>query len=203
MADYFIYTTATNIISGAYRNRSGTSVPTAGTGETRVQVAYAAPSMVGQTYDADGVFHEVPAYDVGEALRRVLFPAMDGWFGAFAETTKGNYPPAIITLGENELHWGLAGLHIRCNDPTITVANRISLIHSTAQGASDTTNVHEFLRTSVGLTASAGPISWVSQTDYTTRLPLANRVSIPGSVPAGVILRNEAWSYSIPAYAPA
>ncbi len=200
MADYFIYTTATKIISGAYRNRSGSTIPVAGTAETRVEVIYASPSMVGQTYNASGVFHEVPAYDVGEALRQVLLPAMDGWFGSFAAAARGNYPPAIITLGENELYWGLAGLYIRSNDPTITVAHRISLIHSTAQGASDTSDIHQFLRTSVGLTASTGPISWVSQTDYATRLPLANRVSIPGAVPAGVVLRDEAWTRSIPAY---
>ncbi len=197
MADYYIYDTATSIITVAYKNRS--TAPAAGTGETRVEVAYASPAMVGHTYHADGVFHKVEPVTVGLIARKVLQKAMRGWYGQF-HAHKDSYPPAIATLGKNELHWGHEGAYINVNDASIPDDKRISFMYATAQGASDTEDIHDFIHTSEGLTASTGPISWVNQTDYTTRLALADRVSISGAVPNTVVLLDDAWTYSIPAY---
>ncbi len=195
MAHYYIYTTATSIIKGAYRNRQ--TPPAAASGETRVEVAYASPSMVGHEYSAEGIHRKVPHFTPKGVATRFLLPAFREWY-AQLDRARHSYHPDIIKLGENQLYWGMAGNYLIASDKDIPAASRISHMLSMAQGAADTEDADGFFQKSATITAATGPISWVDQTDYATRLNMANVVTIAGTLPSGLVLLSDVWAGELP-----
>ncbi len=200
MADYYIYDSTSLIVAGAYRNRLTAPVPEAG--QTRVEVAYASPSMVGHVYHVDGIHHRVAGLTPEGVLRDIYIPAHRTWFGQLRDAAD-SYPQPVRDLGRNKLYWSMGGNYLVQNNAAIPLADRISHMLYSAQGAADTSNADQFFQKAETLVASTGPISWVDQSDYRTRLNLAAAVSIAGTLPSGLVLLNPSWGASIPAYNPA
>ncbi len=184
MADYLIYDTASKDITGAYRGRS--AAPTAESGETAVAVDVASSSMVGQVYDASGIYHKATLPTLRFMVEEVMDLAFREWKRQVREHF-GDYPISEYEKANDYLYWGAVGADLTVYANRSTPAWCIAYIGQVVRGAADTANADEFFE-ETGLQAAkpTGAVSWV-QTDSgiasPARLNLAQSVAVAGALP--------------------